>query len=332
MRRQASVRIATPVVFAILSLAGSAAAQTQVTSIVANPATFSPQAGQNTTVTVSATAGVSNLQLHVLKSSGSIVRSGLALNEVAAGVYTTIWNGRDNGSQVVLPAQFSLRVFNAATTTYLAGLVATVDVTGPVTSVAASPNPFVPTGSNSTTITVDGTPGEAGLTVGFNGSCDQRLPLVETTPGRYTAAWTAVGRQFSGVCAPMRIYSNSTQTIEVHDGAGQLVHNVSTVQVAGVSQVTRAPDRFAPSAGGTTTITVTAVAGMNLEARFVSNQTNAVARVLPLSGVGTTSSGLWDGRDAVGALAPVATYRVLIFSVAGPHHYAPETSVRLRSA
>ncbi len=296
-----------------------------VSQVTRAPDRFAPSAGGTTTITVTAVAGM-NLEARFVSNQTNAVARVLPLSGVGT-TYSGLWDGRDAVGALAPVATYRVLIFSVAGPHHYAPETS-VQLTIGVTSVAVSPNPFVPTGSNSTTITVDGTPGQAGLTVGFNGSCDQRLPLVETTPGRYTAAWTAVGRQFSGVCAPMRIYSNSTQTIEVHDGAGQLVHNVSTVQVAGVSQVTRAPDRFAPSAGGTTTITVTAVAGMNLEARFVSNQTNAVARVLPLSGVGTTYSGLWDGRDAVGALAPVATYRVLIFSVAGPHHYAPETSVQ----
>ena len=100
------------------------------------------------------------------------------------------------------------------------------------------------------------------------------MPLVESTPGRYTASWSAVGRAFlSTSCSSTPgIFPDGTYTIRVFDSASQLVHQASTVRLTGVSQVTRTPDHFAPAAGETTTVTVTAAAGLNLEARFGNSQ------------------------------------------------------------
>ena len=71
-----------------------------------------------------------------------------------------------------------------------------------VTSVTASPNPFTPTGSNSTTVTVQATPGQTGLVAALSlrglhllaraRASLPSLPLTETSPGVYTAQWDAV--------------------------------------------------------------------------------------------------------------------------------------------
>ena len=89
-----------------------------------------------------------------------------------------------------------------------------MQVSAGVTSVTASPNPFVPTGSNSTTITVQATPGQTGLTCAavHAGQRQYRLlvrprlqlrtlPLTETSPGVYTLQWNAVQRP---VCSAVR--------------------------------------------------------------------------------------------------------------------------------
>ncbi len=113
----------------------------------------------------------------------------------------------------------------------------------------------------------------------------------------------------------------------MHDGAGQLVHNVSTVQVAGVSQVTRAPDRFAPGGSQFTRITVTAATGLALDARVFNTITNALTTTLPFTEASGTYAVEWDGRDQGGNFAGAATYRIQVFHRVSGQRYAPETSV-----
>ncbi|MBI4849851.1 MAG: hypothetical protein HY808_14975, partial [Nitrospirae bacterium] len=144
----------------MMFMAVTAMAYTEVSSITASPNPFNNINGETTTITVEATSGVTDLEIRALSSDEStVIRSGLNLTEISSGVYTTIWNGRDNNNAIVLAGSYKVRVFNLATTTYI-GASSTINVQG---LLPASPNPFTPTGTNATTITVQATPGQAGL-------------------------------------------------------------------------------------------------------------------------------------------------------------------------
>ena len=283
---------------------------TGVSQVTRTPDHFAPAAGETTTVTVTAAAGL-NLEARFGNSQAAvrtIARTG------AATTYTAVWDGRDAGGQLAPTATYSIVVGPVGSALRYVPSTS-VQLSVAITSVTAAADPFIPTGSNTTTITVEGTPGQSGLKVGFSGprtyeNCDPLVPLVESTPGRYTASWSAVGRAFlSTSCSSTPgIFPDGTYTIRVFDSASQLVHQASTVRLTGVSQVTRTPDHFAPAAGETTTVTVTAAAGLNLEARFGNSQ--AAVRTIALTGAATTYTAVWDGRDAGGQLAPTATYSI----------------------
>ena len=104
--------------------------QTQVTSITASPDTFNAFTGESTTFTVSATPGVTQLDVHVLTADLSrTIRTGLALVEGAAGSYSVVWNGRTDSNEIAMAGNYAVRVFNRATTTYL-GPISSVTVQG----------------------------------------------------------------------------------------------------------------------------------------------------------------------------------------------------------
>jgi flagellar hook assembly protein FlgD/pimeloyl-ACP methyl ester carboxylesterase len=273
-------------------------------------------------------AGAMSLEARLVNSqTGAQVRT---LPLAGAGpTYTAAWDGRDASGAVAPVGTYNVAVF-AVGGAYRYGRSTSVQLSIGVSSVSASPNPFVPTGSNATTITVEGTPGQIGMTVGFGvENCNPRLPLVESAPGRYTGHWAAVGRPGGWVCGEPFIFNDGTYSLRIYDGAGQVVHQTSTVRVTGVSQVTRAPERFVPAMGQTTAITVTAAVVMSLEARLFNSQTGAHVRTLPLAGAGPTYTAAWDGRDSTGGVAPVGIYRVVVFPVGGAYRYVPDTSVQL---
>ena len=84
----------------------------------------------------------------------------------AAGTsYTAVWDGRDASGALAPVAELQRWRSGTSGVRRATTRRRTVQVSAGVTSVTASPNPFVPTGSNSTTITVQATPGQTGLTL-----------------------------------------------------------------------------------------------------------------------------------------------------------------------
>ena len=82
-------------VVAIVSffLSTVAQADTQVSSITADPGTINPFKNETITFTVEATPGVTSLEIRVLSSDlSTLIRSGLTLTETEPGIYTTTWN------------------------------------------------------------------------------------------------------------------------------------------------------------------------------------------------------------------------------------------------
>jgi len=307
--------------------------QTQVFSINVSPNPFNPVTG-NATITVQATPATANLEVHVFDANDSLVRSELDLTEISSGTYSTLWDGRSNNGRTVLGGQYSFRVFNEATTTYLASQsgIATVDA---VTAVSSSFNPFIPTGDNFTTITVQATPGQTGLSLQISGpggtwcfsdfsSC--QLPLVETSPGTYTAQWSAVGRSCCSFGNPINIFRDGTYTVNVFDSVFHLLATGS-VTVTGVNQVMVAPQPLKPGGGNFTTITVNGAPGLGLDARIINAVTNVTTTILPLSEASGIYTAEWNGTDLSGNFAGANTYRVQIFNRDSGQRYQPETSI-----
>jgi len=303
-------------------LASSAWGATEVTSISASPDSFNPYEGETTTVTVEATPEVDVLMLRVLASDGSVVHEGLPLTEIEPGIYTALWNGKNSNNALLTADGYNLRVFNLATTTYI-GPLSGVIVQGMATPL---PDLFIPTGTNATVITLEGTPGQTGLSLRFyrsgywldsTGSYD--LPLTETsTPGVYNASWNAVYRDDY-------IMRDGAYTIYVYDEAGNRSTTTGLVTIAGVASVVCVPDIFPPEGGETTTITATGAAGLNLEVKVTSNTSpyDQVFKTLPMTEASGTFTAVWDGRDENGNIVPVETYRIYVWHTGSPVRYYP---------
>src|SRR5690606_13537631 len=131
-------------------------------------------------------------------------------------------------------------------------------------------------------------------------SYNPRLDLVETSPGVYTVDWTATGRWNSTSSSGENvIWLNYPYQIFVYDGAGNQSSTTGQIVVNGVNSVSASPSQFSTYAGGSTTVTVQAATGLNLELRVLSGTT--LVKTLPLTettaGVFTTQ---WDGKDQSG--------------------------------
>jgi hypothetical protein len=194
-----AARLAARMVLIVLVLTAPGWAATEITSITATPNPFSPIDGETTAITVQGTAGLTSLQAVILSADhATVIRSSLPLTEAGAGVYTATWDARDDSGYVVMADDYTIRVYNSATLTYMGPVVGISVING---LLPPSPNPFTPTGGNAVTITVQAAPGQTGLSVAFysnwygywygeNGN--HLLPLIETTPGAYAASWDAL--------------------------------------------------------------------------------------------------------------------------------------------
>ena len=313
-------------------------AATEITSITASPGTLNPIIGGSTTITVQATPGVTGLEVRVLLPDQiTLIRRGLTLTETTPGTYTVSWDGKNDSNAGVVAGMYYIRVFNPGTTTFI-GAWSEISISG----LSVFPATFTPTGTNAATITVQSTPGQAGTKVRFysnnypyywydsNGSYD--LPLTETsTPGTYTASWNAVfGYAYYG--GPY-IEPNGTYTVYVVDAGGVQSATTGQIVVAGVSQVTATPATFSALGGGTTTITASGVAGLNLLAKATKyNSTTGkydAVKTLSMSGSGTTYTALWDGKDDSGNVVPTGSYTLEAWHTGGTGRYYPQGSVQV---
>ena len=234
MRASAILPLLTTLLF---FFAAPALADTQITSLTADPDVVNPYTQETTTITVLATPGVNTLVVRVLTSDGgTVVHEGLPLAETSEGAYTVVWDGKSTSGYMVMAGEYQLRVYNLATTTFM----------GPSRAITVAglgydaPTSFVPTGSNAITFTLQAAPGQTGLKLRFynyyaggyygwygpDGTI--YLSLTETSsPGVYTAEWNAVRYSQKYVDGqyqwfPDYIMQDATYTIYVQDSASSL--------------------------------------------------------------------------------------------------------------
>jgi len=309
----------------VLFLVSPSFADTQITSITADPAVVNPYTQEVTTITVLGTPGVTSLVIRVLSSDGAtVVHEGLPLVEASEGVYAVSWDGKSSSGSLVMAGEYQLRVYNLATTTFMGpGRAITVMGLG-----LDAPNPFVPTGNNAVTFTMQAAPGQTGLKLQFRNNNNfywrgsdgtTYLPLTETsTSGVYTAEWDAVNYSWQQVDGqnqyfPDSIIPDGYYFIYVYDSAGNQSTTSGTVTISGVASINAAPTQLNPSGGELTTLTAKGATGLNLKMRIVQGSPNTSPRItineLDMAelqpGVYTTQ---WDGRNTAGEFAAVGSY------------------------
>ena len=341
MRASAILPLLTTLLF---FFAAPALADTQITSLTADPDVVNPYTQETTTITVLATPGVNTLVVRVLTSDGgTVVHEGLPLAETSEGAYTVVWDGKSTSGYMVMAGQYLLRVYNLATTTFM----------GPSRAITVAglgydaPNPFVPTGSNAVTFTMQAAPGQSGLRLQFyiydqywrGADGTTYLPLTETsTPGVYTAEWDAVhyDRQYVDgqyQWLPQYIMRDGNYTIYVYDSANNRSTTTGTVTLAGVSSVSATPTQFNPSGGELTTLTAKGATGLDLMMRIVQQQSSGIRATISEVAMTEQESGIytgqWDGRNTSGDFAAVGSYYLDAVHVGSTVRYSPSSTVQV---
>ncbi|MCW5933418.1 MAG: carboxypeptidase regulatory-like domain-containing protein [Fimbriimonadia bacterium] len=198
------------------------------------------------------------------------------------------------------------------------------------------PDPFNPTGSNTTTIRVTDAPNQTGITVdllGINGGWrwttnnTNRIALTETPvgSGNYQGTWSANASSPVG----QSIWQDDTYTIQVFDPNGVRVPELDgQVAVRGVASIT--PSRTTLTLGvDTVQIDVQCAPSLeNLELRISRGAT--VIRALPLTG-GASRSVVWDGRNTAGNLVSGGNYTMRVFNTVSNRGYAVSQPLRVQA-
>ncbi len=197
-----------------------------------------------------------------------------------------------------------------------------------ITSLTAAPNPFEPSGANSTIITAVGNPGETGIYAQVSGAgLLQRHDLTETSSGNYTVEWDGLDHSGAEPLIPV----STDFAVTVYNKASDRFPISLTLATNSVNTVSASPNPFYPTAGQSTAISVTGAAGLPLEAR-IADAGGTVVRTLPLSGVGTTYTATWDGKDEGAAYAPAGSYQVYIHRSDTGARYAATVTLVLGAA
>ena len=293
-----------------------------VASLACVPDIFAPEGGATTTVTATGAAGL-NLEVKVTSNTSPYdqVFKTLPMTE-ASGSYTAVWDGRDETGNIVSVETYRIYVWHTGSpvrynpTDYL-------DVTGVISSVTASPDPFSPTGTNATVITVEGSSGQTGLSLRFyrsgswwiDSTGSYYLPLTETSiAGVYTASW-------NGIYRDDYIMLDGVYNIYVYDEAGNKSPTTGQMTISGVASVAVTPDPFTP--GGTNVVTITAngATGLDLETRIFNNSTGALTRVVSMLKASGSYVAEWNGKDSYGNFAGANRYRADIYHTGSDIRY-----------
>ena len=315
----------------------SAVSVQAVSAVTASPSAFNAAGGETTTITATGVAGL-NLEGRVYQGT-TLIRT---LPVTAADTsYTTVWDGRDEAGALAPVGSYQVGVGHVGSPAPYYPRP-TVQVSAGVTSVTASPNPFAPTGSNSTTLTVNATPGQTGLNVyvyvrvsgntiyWYGPGCTFYTPLTETSPGAYTLQWNAVQDTCSS--GPF-LMPDGSYTVVVRDAAGNSSTWSNAFAVRAPTTVSATPNPFTPGGTNVLAISVTGPSGLGLEARVINTVTSAVTRNLPLVEIGGGSySTTWDGRDNFGNFAGANSYRIDVYATGGTVRYYPTRTITVKAA
>ena len=138
-----------------------------------------------------------------------------------------------------------------------------------VFAISAAPNPFVPTGENTATLTVRADARQSGLTASVNhpvSGSTQRFPLLETgSEGTYTSQWDGT---INGL-----IPKDSVCTIHVYDQSGNQFPATGSLTLSSVKSLKLAPNPFEATGENTATVRAEMPSGLNLQARIGDTRT-----------------------------------------------------------
>ena len=311
-----------------------------VASVSRTPDKFTASDGQTTEITVSAVTGL-NLEIKIAQNISGVWQTIRTLSMIGSDTtYTATWDGKNDAGEIVPTGTYYIYVYHTGTPVRYYR-TSSVQVTPGVTSISASVNPFIPTGTNTATITVESAPGQTGLSLRFysglfshswwrdsSGNIDK--PLTETAaPGVYTATWDGI-YEYEYYGGPY-IARDGTYSIYVVDAEGNQSTTTGEITIDSVASVSRTPDKFTASDGQTTEITVSAVTGLNLEIKIAQNISGVwqTIRTLSMIGSDTTYTATWDGKNDAGEIVPTGTYYIYVYHTGTPVRYYRTSSVQV---
>ena len=285
-----------------------------VSSVSRTPTAFTPGGSNFVTITAQAVSGI-NLECRVFNGDTDALTKTLPMTE-ASGTYTAEWDGRDTYGNFAGANTYRLRFFHEGSDVkYYRETSVVVNVA--VFSISASPDPFVPTGSNEAIITVRADALQSGLTTTIThpvSGTTPALPLLESgSEGTYTASWDG---RINGI-----VPDEGTCTIKVYDSSGNLFPATGSLTLSAAKSLSVTPNPFQVPISGDATITAEMATGLNLEARIGTIAT------IPLTETAGTYTGTWDGRNASGSYASTGTYTVTLWNTDTNTRYNLETTL-----
>lgn len=350
IKRSCLPGIAIVAVFLALCCSAPATGQTSITSVSASPSAFYADENQTTTLTAEGTAGVATLAMRVTRSDRTtVVRSSIALTETSPGVYSCVWNGKNDSNQLVETGVYSFRVFNLATSSYIGpwGDVEVISRKPRFISAEITPSPFVPDGTagNMVQIRIQATPLESGnYKWGIYNNWlgwmvyQENLPA-PSSPGVYEVSWNGVSRyNYSGYMGSNyggygedHSYNQSYVVLWEPDGT-QLTSPASAYfKVRGVWALSRDKSEIEPRSGEFATFTATGYDGLSLLVRITRSSDGALVGEFPMTPTGNGQYVFsWNGRNAANEIQPTGDYRLQVLNAAsGVQYYNASTSLRL---
>ena len=331
--------------------AASAVAQTSISTVSASPSAFYADENQTTTLTAEGTPGVANLVMRVTRADRvTVVRSSIALTETSPGVYTCVWNGRNNSNQLVDTGVYSFRVYNLATSSYIGpwGDVEVVSRKPRFISAEVTPSIFVPDGTNANVvqIRIQATPLESGsyrwgIYNNWLGWMVYRENLPSpSSPGVYEVSWNGVSRHsYSGFMGSNyggygedHSYNTSYVVLWAPDGTQLSSPAGAYFKVRGVWALNRSRSEIEPRSGEFATFTAVGYDGLNLLVRITRSSGGALVGEFPMNPVGNGQYVFsWNGRNASGEIQPTGLYNLqVVNAVSGVPYYGATSSLRLR--
>ncbi|WP_318557046.1 Ig-like domain-containing protein [Geobacter anodireducens] len=304
-----------------------------VSAVTVSPSQFNAIGGATATITATGGTGLS-LQARLYKS-GTLFRT---LPMTGNGSYTATWDGRDESGNLVALGSYEVQIFNAGSSVRYSPATS-VQVSIGVSSITTAPNPYTPTGTNSSVITVVATPGQVGMYVNVDSSYynwrywsgKPKLALTETaTPGVYTVNWDAVGRGY--YAGFDHIWPDGIYNVTVLDSVDQQSVTTGKITISGISTVSVSSSQFTPGGNNYVTITAKGAVGKLFDARIYNASTNALTRVLPLTEVAGTYTVDWDGKDAYGNFAGANNYTIQLAARDSSIRYYPTSSLKVNVA
>ena len=274
---------------------------TGVQNLAVSPSPFTP-GGSNRAVFTATGAGGLHLEAKIFNSVTHTLTRTISLTE-ASGVYSGEWDGKDYNGNFAGSGTYNSIIYNADSgIRYYPSR--NLNVNAAIFSISASPDPYVPDGSNKITLTVRADPLQSGLYLRVTdpqGRVTSNIGLFETgSEGTYTAQWNGLINS--------SIVKDGECAVRVYDASGNQFPSTGNFTVSSVKSLSVTPNPFSADGSNNVKIAVQMVGGFNLETRIGSIAT------LDMTETAGEYAVSWDGKNTSGAFVPSGTYSLTVWN------------------